>query len=193
MSKWFAISDLHFDHNRIIQYCSRPFSSVEEMNEKLIQNWNSKVKAEDMVVVAGDFSISKSKEKIANILRRLNGNKILTLGNHDYLSPLEYLEAGFSSVYCGPFTFCTNNHFWVVSHYRMATWEQAYKGSFHLFGHSHWNRQIIPDHLSCKKLGISEKTWNICVEANDYTPIELSSLVKILEKRNSNSEEQKRG
>lgn len=34
-------SDLHFYHEKIIHHCNRPFRDAQEMNEKLIQNWNS--------------------------------------------------------------------------------------------------------------------------------------------------------
>ena len=36
---WFT-SDTHFYHNKIVEYCQRPFASVEEMNEELIARWN---------------------------------------------------------------------------------------------------------------------------------------------------------
>lgn len=36
----FCISDTHFNHDNIISYCGRSFSSLEEMNNRLITNWN---------------------------------------------------------------------------------------------------------------------------------------------------------
>ena len=36
-------SDLHFGHKAIINYDSRPFFSVSEMNAELIKRWNNKV------------------------------------------------------------------------------------------------------------------------------------------------------
>lgn len=72
-------SDCHFGHNNIIRFCNRPFTSVEEMNEKLVENWNKVVTKEDTVYCLGDFSMNNPKR----FAERLNGKKILILGNHD--------------------------------------------------------------------------------------------------------------
>ncbi len=82
MPKTFVISDSHFYHENIIQYCDRPFSSVEEQNEVQIANWNSVVSPEDTVIHLGDF-IMGVKENIPEMLPRLNGKIILCRGNHD--------------------------------------------------------------------------------------------------------------
>ncbi len=52
----FYISDLHLGHYNVIKMCNRPFSSVEEMDETLINNWNAAVHDEDDVYILGDFS-----------------------------------------------------------------------------------------------------------------------------------------
>ena len=63
--RWFT-SDWHFGHRNVIDYCNRPFSSVEEMNDKLVELWNNTIKPEDEVWFLGDFSMNPkwSSERI---------------------------------------------------------------------------------------------------------------------------------
>ena len=44
----------------VLKWTKRPFSSIEEMDRILIENWNNKVNEEDDVYILGDFSY-KSK------------------------------------------------------------------------------------------------------------------------------------
>jgi calcineurin-like phosphoesterase family protein len=78
----FFTSDTHFGHARIIELCNRPFASVEEMNEAMIDNWNSVVGPKDSVVHLGDVALGPWVEW-DGILSRLNGFKSLVVGNHD--------------------------------------------------------------------------------------------------------------
>lgn len=79
--KNFFISDLHFWHTNILKFDSRPWDTVEEMNQALIDNWNSVVTDEDRVYMLGDFCWKPGKTK--EILEQLNGNIIWIIGNHD--------------------------------------------------------------------------------------------------------------
>ena len=59
MNIWFT-SDLHLGHGNIIKYCNRPFKDIEHMNRALIDNWNSRVKLNDVVFHVGDFCFKNS-------------------------------------------------------------------------------------------------------------------------------------
>lgn len=77
------IADLHFYHSSLLDHMDcRGFSSVEEMNEYMIEQWNSVVRPNDETVVLGDFSIGKAEET-SEIFRRLHGKIYLVRGNHD--------------------------------------------------------------------------------------------------------------
>jgi len=91
-------SDNHFGHKNIIGYCDRPYKSVEEMNENMIENWNAVVSPNDQVIVVGDFSFMDLEETKA-ICRRLYGIKTLVRGNHDKAhSDIWFQKAGFDTV-----------------------------------------------------------------------------------------------
>ena len=82
MSKiWFS-SDLHLGHNRSFIYAPRGFNSIEEMNEAIIERWNSVVGADDDVYVLGDLMLGDN-EKGLDCIERLNGKLHIVLGNHD--------------------------------------------------------------------------------------------------------------
>lgn len=81
MTTWFT-SDTHFSHKNIIKYCDRPFADVHEMNEAIIDNWNSVVSADDTVFHLGDVAMGPIAESLP-LVSRLNGYKILVCGNHD--------------------------------------------------------------------------------------------------------------
>ena len=77
----YFITDKHFGHENTIRMCERPFDNIEQMNQKLIENWNSKVKGNDHVYILGDIFFRCEEPK--PILRILKGKKHLIVGNHD--------------------------------------------------------------------------------------------------------------
>lgn len=59
----------------------RGFNSVDEMNEAIIENWNSVVKPGDIVYNLGD-SIMSDNEKGIELYKKLNGTSFMIWGNH---------------------------------------------------------------------------------------------------------------
>lgn len=90
-------ADPHFFHEKIIEYCNRPFDNAEEMNETIVKNYNYYVKPEDTVFFLGDIGFSK-QQLLKDLIARLNGSKILILGNHDNSGRNTYLNMGFAAV-----------------------------------------------------------------------------------------------
>lgn len=103
MSKVFVCADLHFNHKNIIAYENRPWPDRESMNQGLIANWNAVVKPEDTVYVLGDVGFC-STTKLKELIRQLNGRKILIRGNHDRdRSNKKWMEIGFD-ISCDQYT-----------------------------------------------------------------------------------------
>lgn len=132
----YYISDTHFNHANIIAFDNRPFKSVEEMNETLIQNWNSVVQNDDEIYILGDFHWGKAKEW-PSILERLNGQKVLIRGNHDLKLPFTpECRKHFADVKDYKEIVDGDRHI-VLCHYPIPTYKNLYHGWYHLYGHVH--------------------------------------------------------
>jgi calcineurin-like phosphoesterase family protein len=90
-----VISDTHFNHANILNFKDsvgkpvRSFDNVQEMNEIMIQNWNSVVRPGDKVYHLGDVLFGTNKrEWMAKHFPRLMGSKRLIVGNHDNVKEL---------------------------------------------------------------------------------------------------------
>lgn len=135
----FFSSDLHLGHANILKYQSetRPFSSIEEMDEHIIQVWNNTVKPNDEVYILGDLSFHKLN-KTVEILNRLSGkNFYLIAGNHDYklLKHEEFCEKfSWIKIY-NEEKICGEN--FVMMHYPISSWNRKHWGSHHIHGHCH--------------------------------------------------------
>lgn len=130
----FFTSDPHFYHNSILKYGrGESFSNVEEMNEKLISNWNEVVPKDGIVFVLGDFALC-SKTKIHEILDRLNGKIYLILGNHDDKSYFKHPKVVFVDNYL---RIKIEDNDIILSHYPFRSWEKRQYGAWNLHGHCH--------------------------------------------------------
>jgi calcineurin-like phosphoesterase family protein len=145
---WFT-GDTHFGHTNIMRYSGRPFDTSEEMDERLIELWNDRIALDDDVYHVGDFAFGHPRY-VASVVRRLNGNKHLVLGNHDKtIRKQKDLERMF--VWCkechemyvpdedvkGKFGNEKGRQKIVLMHYAMRVWNKSHYGSFQLHGHSH--------------------------------------------------------
>ena len=99
----FVISDHHLGHTNSWEKFKlsdgsplRPFTSTEEMNETMIERHNAKVKEQDTVYFLGDVVINK---KYLELVKRMNGRKILIRGNHDIFKDEDYREVGFEQIH----------------------------------------------------------------------------------------------
>ena len=170
----FFTSDTHFGHSKIIDYCKRPFSSIEEHDKTLIQNWNNVVGQDDTVFHLGDFAYGNS-QFVSNIIKQLNGNIILIKGNHDLRNMNPTLYNIFSdavyqarilidkqTVYLNHFPFLCFDHGDI----------NLYKDNYsiQLFGHVHSGPLTSSEDVN--RLNILFPTqYDVGVDNNNYTPI----------------------
>jgi calcineurin-like phosphoesterase family protein len=156
----FFTADQHFDHKNIIEYCNRPFSSVDEMNNTIINNHNSVVGFNDEVYHLGDFTFIKNHNKF---LSRLNGKHFFIRGNHDHKN----LDGNYEWVK-EVHLFKSKRVKIYLSHYAGLTWPESHKGAFHLFGHSHG-----------KVKGVG-RSMDVGVDVNNFTPVSFDEIKKRL-------------
>lgn len=162
MSKICIGSDFHFNHGGdtnltgILKHTDRPFANVTEMNEHMISAWNEVVGVNDLIYVLGDFAYPpKNQHHVTfdELAARLNGRKILVIGNHDretmkdgigpkakdhwmWEEAVDYVELKFGK-----------DRF-VFSHYPFETWRNAHHGWYHCHGHSHGTlKRVIPHRM----------------------------------------------
>jgi calcineurin-like phosphoesterase family protein len=95
MTVWLTSHTL-FNSETVISYENRPFESVKEMNESLIERWNARVSPQDSVIHLGKFAAGK-KEEVIPIVRALKG-KIFLLDGYSSLSMKDLLQLGFVGV-----------------------------------------------------------------------------------------------
>lgn len=183
MEKFF-ISDLHFDHYNVIDFDNRPYNSLNEMNEDLINKWNSKVNYNDEVYIVGDF-IWKNKNYY-DIIKSLKGKKHLILGNHDKRIPNErkYFESVDSYK-----ELKLNGNTIILNHYFIPFYNHNIEdGSFHLYGHSH-NSLEFQKEETIKNMFKIKNAYNVGACHLGYEPCTLDEIIKIYKERRNFNEE----
>jgi calcineurin-like phosphoesterase family protein len=162
-------ADLHLNHTNIIKYENRPYSTIEEMNESLIENWNRVVaKDTDEVYILGDFAIS-SGDKANGYLHRLRGKKYLVLGNHDSFAKDKGFDATLVEWVKDYYVLRHNKMKFVLFHYPIAVWDSQDRGAIHLYGHIHskQHHQAVP---------LLKNAFNVGVDVCGYAPVGVEDI-----------------
>ena len=153
MNKTFISADFHFSHSNIILGTSlwqdksgcRPFQTVEEHDQTILDNINSVVAENDALWILGDFSVGSrssglSKEeayiKYRNLIRCKDIKYIV--GNHS-LNKKRLRELGIFTEVHDYYELIYKKRLFCMSHYPFAEWNNASHGSIMCHGHSHGN------------------------------------------------------
>lgn len=145
----------HFNHANIIRLANRPFDSVTEMNETMIQNWNRVVQPQDRVYHLGDFAYGNAYNR-NKIFERLNGDIFLLQGNHD--------PDNWGKMY---HTIKHQGRRVVLMHYPIEEWDGWFRGNIHCHCHTH-----KPEFRT------AERRYNVGVDSTNFTPVPLSVIVE---------------
>jgi calcineurin-like phosphoesterase family protein len=169
---WFT-SDNHFGHKNIIEFSKRPFKSVEEMNEVMIERWNEKIGEEDVVYHLGDIALMPPA-KLKPLLARLNGKICLLTGNHESSAlacadRFEWIKPYYELTLDDPGA-SRGKRLIVLLHYAMRVWNASHYGAWHLYGHSHG---ALPD---------DEKSlsFDVGVDCHNFYPLSYEEVKAIM-------------
>lgn len=167
----FFTADTHFGHKNILKLCDRPFETIEEMNEKMIGNWNDRVSGMDTVYIVGDMFFRCSDAEV--ILKRLKGKKKLIVGNHDssWINKVD-LKRYFVSV-DNLLEISDGKHALTICHYPLLTWKHAQK-SYMVHGHIHADTSADYFPLICNRPNV----LNAGVDINGFMPVTFDELVE---------------
>lgn len=134
------------------------------MDSEIIKKHNEVVSKNDIVVHAGDFTLSKKNNAKAYV-EQLNGSHVFLKGNHDYWLEYSSHEIWEKTI---------DGIFIVVCHYAMRVWARSHHNSWMLYGHSHGTLEPIG------------KQHDIGVDNNDFFPVSFEKLKSIMLKRPDN-------
>jgi calcineurin-like phosphoesterase family protein len=184
----FFTSDHHFGHTNIIKYCSRPFSSVEEMDAEMLRRWNEVVNPKDTVYYLGDFSLAK--RAVLDIAPRLHGEKHLIMGNHDACHPCHkkkaeaakqlYIEAGFKSLAL-EMSFEIKGHRVLLTHmpFLEKNAQAAYDLRYPQYRPKDEGQWLLHGHVH-EKWRINGRMINVGVDVWNFYPVPLEEIENIL-------------
>jgi calcineurin-like phosphoesterase family protein len=157
-------SDQHWAHAAARSFYRRPFGSVAEMDQVMIERWNAVVEPNDEVWHLGDFAVRQSAERVACLLKVLNGRKHLIVGNNDdatvrdcdgWQSIQQYAELVIDGVGL------------VLCHYPFRTWRDMGKSSINLHGHSHGRLKPLL------------RQYDVGVDVRDFRPVRLREIIEM--------------
>jgi calcineurin-like phosphoesterase family protein len=171
MGNIFVISDTHFSHSNILKFTDkvgkpiRPFQSVQEMDQTMVDNWNATIKPGDKVYHLGDVFFG-SPVHFKALWPRLNGRKRLIVGNH---CDVRFLSSG---------GFFDKVMLWRKFDEFLFTHVPVHPST--LTEHRFTGQQIINVHGHTHQNGPPKGSYvSACVELTTYKPVPLEDLKQL--------------
>jgi len=164
-------SDLHFKHDNVIKHCNRPFINTEEMDKRLIENWNKTIKQHDEVYILGDITM-KGWPTANEVLKSLKGRKYLIKGNHDAFCEHSNFDKDLLEWVKDYHMLKYQNLEFILFHFPILTWHKKHYGSIHLHGHIHSDINYNLDAIEQRRF-----RFDVGVDANNYRPVSIDEVI----------------
>lgn len=188
---WFT-ADWHFFHDRILKFHPKRKevfgTNMKDVTEKMILKWNTTVDKKDTVYILGDLAFGTFEDK-RKLFHRLNGNKVLILGNHDKIP--DELKSCFNHI-----TLLKNMKFKksvipnlpkdievIMCHFPLYHWEHMENGSIMLHGHCHGTIDKDNKLIQSDKIRIDV---GLDSELANYNLISINKIANIISKNIKN-------
>lgn len=170
MSNIFITSDLHFNHDKDFIWKKRGFSSVNEMNEAIVNNWNQTVSDDDIVYLLGDVAMGSDLQASLRLINKLKGKKYLAYGNHDTEARIKAFKTNrfFEDIQMG-YRLKYKKHMFILTHYPTITANGDDLRVINLYGHTHQKDNFFED---------KSYMYHVGVDSHDCTPVLLETIVK---------------
>ena len=180
----FMTSDTHFFHTNIIDYCKRPFESAEEMNERMIENWNSTVSQDSIVFHLGDFAwggYGKWKE----VRERLNGKIVLIKGNHDIKNITSTAEKELFEFSTFQMHLMIGDREVILNHFPLLTYNGIYREKesqiWQIFGHVHLGKLSVDGKDLERMKYLLPTQYDAGVDLNGFKPVPWKKIKERIE------------
>ena len=201
--KWFT-ADPHFHHESVLKMCNRPFASITEHDDHLIEQYNRYVRPHDSLYVLGDVGWADP----GNVLRKIScKDKHLIWGNHDKGGFAKYFRSEQDTLVVKTNTLAgsppsgmsdeerrnlvqefvgkrdiKSQHIF-LSHYAHAFWPGSHNGWYHLYGHNHSQREEYLDNLWPGRRSMDCGVDNAKRLLGEYRPFSEDEVLAILGSR----------
>lgn len=188
-------ADTHFFHEALLgdnDFAPRLFTSVDQMNQTIITNWNQRVQATDRVYLLGDIAFVPNKPtafaQVNQLLTQLNGQLIMIKGNHDNRAFLKYLAQHNQPLSDGRLHYQfesvgvlikVNHHQYFLTHYPLLL--GRVKQTFNLHGHIHHSMLPIAENIN---VGLDAPERDLLPKPPAFgTPLSVAEIELIFERK----------
>ena len=178
MSKRFFTADWHLSSQLINKIYNRPFKNVLEMNRLLIDNCNSLVTEDDIVIHVGDFLIYGNDQGEQGLkinpryfIKKINATFINIEGNHDITNKTKSIGWFVQTHLGSTFPDVSISHY---PSYDKKVQDLVKPGWIHLCGHVHNKWKFFLD-KEREILNI-----NVGVDVWDYKPVSETKIISYI-------------
>lgn len=181
MSEIFFTSDTHFGHQPEFLWKPRGFSSVEEMDEAIIENWNKVVPKDGIVYHLGDTMLNDNVHGL-ECFKRLNGQIFLIYGNHDTDARKNLLFTELSGKMLGGW------YAWLIKYNKLSIYMSHYPSLTANYDQKHFSQHVLSlhGHSHQRTNWLDPKNpflYHVGLDSHNNTPVHIDEVIADIRQR----------